>query len=335
MTRPEPEMFFSQVVQLGQCGLEIADEFVKQAAKRLDIIVRSTPSTLSPASPKSEYPFPQMPSLASVADSKGTPPHQRAGKTHNRMSSVASTKSYMSTVSFKVLPSMKSTASLASMTLDLDGLPAPRVRPGLPPTRSNQSLAMDSLRRIRATTTPPAKVVNETWWPSLSTWTLKSPSTSQGASSSPALNEETTPLLRPTEAAVPRPHADHPQPATLKHKTSQSLIHPSSRSQAQKPCIRAIASSPNFAANAPHTMPSGLSTPRRRLPCEQSETDSINTTIDPELAAAELRSALTKQVVCGVCAAKGVNFPECRKCGLTFCSRTCRVDERKAGDGKR
>jgi hypothetical protein len=58
-------------------------------------------------------------------------------------------------------------------------------------------------------------------------------------------------------------------------------------------------------------------------------------TIDPTLAAAELASALTKHVCCSVCTVKGVNFPECRKCGMRFCSRECRVGQKGAGDGKR
>ena len=57
--------------------------------------------------------------------------------------------------------------------------------------------------------------------------------------------------------------------------------------------------------------------------------------IDRALAEAELASALTKQVKCSVCGAEGVNFPECRKCGLHFCSRECRIGVQGAGDGKR
>lgn len=75
--------------------------------------------------------------------------------------------------------------------------------------------------------------------------------------------------------------------------------------------------------------------PRRKPAIVSASTAEINTTIDPALAAAELASALTKHVVCGVCAAEGVNFPECRKCGMCFCSRECRVGEGKGGDGKR
>lgn len=69
---------------------------------------------------------------------------------------------------------------------------------------------------------------------------------------------------------------------------------------------------------------------RRRLPFEPTEAVA---SIDPELAALELSSALTKHVTCSVCGADGVNFPNCRKCGLTFCSRPCRIDG--AGNGKR
>lgn len=75
--------------------------------------------------------------------------------------------------------------------------------------------------------------------------------------------------------------------------------------------------------------------PRRKPAILSAAAADINTTIDPALAAAELASSLTKHVVCGVCAAEGVNFPECRKCGMCFCSRECRVGEGKAGDGKR
>lgn len=77
--------------------------------------------------------------------------------------------------------------------------------------------------------------------------------------------------------------------------------------------------------------PSSLSAPqRRRLPFEPTEAVA---SIDPELAALELASALTKHVTCSVCGVDGVNFPNCRKCGLTFCSRPCRIDG--AGNGKR
>jgi len=83
--------------------------------------------------------------------------------------------------------------------------------------------------------------------------------------------------------------------------------------------IRVVASSPQLTTN-------------RRLPFEPTEAVA---SIDPELAALELASALTKHVTCSVCGAGGVNFPNCRKCGLTFCSRKCRVDEKGAGDGKK
>ncbi|WVQ71350.1 hypothetical protein IAR50_000878 [Cryptococcus sp. DSM 104548] len=97
------------------------------------------------------------------------------------------------------------------------------------------------------------------------------------------------------------------------------------------PTIRTVASSPQLPSLL--TAPP-LHTPRRQLPFEPSANDAIMP-IDPALAEAELRSALTKHVECGVCAMKGVNLPECRKCGMTFCGRECRVGEDKAGNGKR
>lgn len=86
--------------------------------------------------------------------------------------------------------------------------------------------------------------------------------------------------------------------------------------------LRVVASSPQLSTPSTYTT--------RRLPFEPTQPVA---TIDPELAALELASALTKHVTCSVCAAGGVNMPNCRKCGLTFCSRKCRVEG--AGDGKR
>lgn len=317
MTSVDNQPFFREVVDLGECGLDMADELVRQAARRLDIILRSTPSTASLTSPKEEYPFPLMPKAALAIS-----PHKaRTLQGHSRMSSMASTKSNMSVASSRLLPSMKSTASLASMTNIEDEVSLP-----FQPSRSatNKSLAMDSLRRIRATSARPAEVVSNPRWPSLSGWSLKSPPLTARQTT----DSERTPLLRASEP----PAASQ----TLKHKVSGSL--PPARVPSPS-CIRSIASSPNVGGDRlvalQATERSGQSTPRRRLPFEPSDADSINTTIDPELAAAELRSALTKQVVCGVCCTKGVNFPECRKCGLTFCSRACRVDAKKGGDGKK
>jgi hypothetical protein len=100
------------------------------------------------------------------------------------------------------------------------------------------------------------------------------------------------------------------------------------------PTIRTVASTPTFGSlrQSPHIPnSSGHLTPR---PFDNLHAD-INTTIDPALAAAELASTLTRRVKCGVCRTEGINFPECRRCGIVFCSRECRVGADKAGDGKR
>lgn len=390
MTRPDPESYFRRIVHLGQCGLELSDELVEQAASRLDTIMRSTPttSTLSPTptSPKGEYPFPRIPSFAAIAGTTNTVSQKRFRGGHSRISSIASNASFMSTLSARILPSMKSTASLASMAESRGVGPVYRHGPDLLPlpTNPNQTLAMDSLRRIRASSARPADVVNSatarpgtgpgSWWPSLSNWGLVS-------SQSGDVHEghtERTPILRPTQSAFfPSKSTSSPKPTpTLKHKASGSDTIPStpatrtkvtdqtradskskssskSRSNSRSQ-IRSTASSSSItetqttilSPTLKQALPSGhlspqpqpqLQPPRRRSPLEPSETDSnsINTQIDPELAAAELRSALTKKVVCGVCGIQGVNFPNCRKCEMTFCSRACRVDEKKGGDGKR
>lgn len=99
-----------------------------------------------------------------------------------------------------------------------------------------------------------------------------------------------------------------------------------------RPTIRRVSTSPHLQTHL-HPPPSSSRT-RRRLPFELPSSEPI-APVDPVLAAAEMSSALTKHVVCNVCGMKGVNFPECRKCGLRFCSRECRVGEDRAGNGKR
>ncbi|KAK9898115.1 hypothetical protein P389DRAFT_65837 [Cystobasidium minutum MCA 4210] len=47
--------------------------------------------------------------------------------------------------------------------------------------------------------------------------------------------------------------------------------------------------------------------------------------IDPLLAALEAASRVNVKSRCAVCGIQGVNFPACQKCGITFCSRDCRV----------
>jgi hypothetical protein len=270
----------------------------------------------------------------------------------------------MSTISARILPSMKSSASIASMAEHRGVGPVYRHGPDLPPLPTNQTLAMDSLRRIRASSARPADVVNASgpgsWWPSLSIWGLASARSQSehgddqdgSRRNLPRISErsdERTPILRPTQSTL-LPSSRNLAPE-LKHKTSASLSTnaEANSSVLARPELRPTASSPNIrndnvnnhvkvkSPTHPSGFGSGGATPpiRRKSPLEPSETDSINTIIDPELAAAELRSALTKKVVCGVCGIQGVNFPNCRKCEMTFCSRSCRVDEKKGGDGKR
>lgn len=305
----ESEGYFRQVVHLGQTGMEVVDELVRQAAARLGIILRSPPPTATPLSPHSEYPFPQFQAPIRL---------RQQTQNHNRIPSTASRFSIMSTMSARLQPSMKSTVSIASMFLD--GHTVERERSV--PRSSDSSLAANSLRRIRASSTRPAEVHTQTWWPKLPVWPTSSLSTSTESESTEDLPEESPPVDLP-----PSPSKTIPSPArhTKSEKSSSTNLPP--------PDIHTIAATPNVSTH-PSRESTTLTAPRRRLPFEPSESDSI-CTIDPELAAAELRSALTKHVICGVCSAKGLNFPECPRCSLTFCSRSCRVDEKKAGNGKR
>jgi hypothetical protein len=225
----------------------------------------------------------------------------------------------MSTMSARLLPSMKSTASLASMKIDGENVIGYRTTPRF----TDQSTAVSSLRRIRASSTRPSEVHSQTWWPRIPVWSIFPNDADNQVNENDTVleeeDEESTSQTNPAELRSPPTNIGREKPISI-----DSPIRP--------PDINTIAPTPNLVADI--TRSSGLSTPRRRLPFEPSESDSI-CTIDPELAAAELRSALTKHVVCGVCNAKGLNFPECPRCSLTFCSRSCRVDENKAGNGKR
>lgn len=118
---------------------------------------------------------------------------------------------------------------------------------------------------------------------------------------------------------------NNPSRVTVPSPPWKKLSTPPSPTEAKKTRSQSVVSTPEL------RRPSSSSPPgRRRLPFEPTEAVA---SIDPELAALELSSALTKHVTCSVCGADGVNFPNCRKCGLTFCSRPCRIDG--AGNGKR
>ncbi|OCF42839.1 hypothetical protein I317_03316 [Kwoniella heveanensis CBS 569] len=152
-----------------------------------------------------------------------------------------------------------------------------------------------------------------------------SPSGRRG--SSPTISRDIPSGLSSSPADTLRPVASSPQIGSLR----LSHLHkhgPGSLSSSELPDNETDTGN-LFTVNRARTNPS---TPRRKLPFEPSGEIAP---IDPSLAAAELSSALTKHVMCGVCGGSGVNFPECRKCGLTFCSRDCRIGEDKAGNGKK
>jgi hypothetical protein len=55
--------------------------------------------------------------------------------------------------------------------------------------------------------------------------------------------------------------------------------------------------------------------------------------LDKAFQEAEAKSSFTQTNTCAVCEKVGVNFPRCRKCDDTFCSRECRVGADAGGNG--
>ena len=149
--------------------------------------------------------------------------------------------------------------------------------------------------------------------------------------------------VSPPPSEVGSPETPPAPPALL----SVASPEPQSREKERKPdTLKHMYSSPNLPSNRntlspPNKQHRSVASASFTPPRSQASSASLLggdveiAQIDPSLAAAELASALTKHVCCSVCAVKGVNFPECRKCGMRFCSRDCRVGEQGAGDGKR
>lgn len=365
------EMYFRTIVNTGHCGLTAADDLVRQAAKRLDIISQTPSEPPTPNLARDGYPFPQMTSLkppsASSRKSKrstrhrsnlssiSVPPAPRrqvstkslqalssgivpsavkgtisdvSGTGHGYSSSIHQSsperrdtaldtlrrvsnnrhrrnESNASILSLFTPGSLKSTTSEASPVTDHVSFQE-RI-----PVQRRES-ATETLKRVRESATDLTEVEDSVRWPSISGWTMKS---------TPKTSPETVEVLE--------------DPFTVKEASKESSS------------IRNVASSPNV-----HQARNSLSPPtkqHRSVACLRNDNaprkaassasllcpDMEIAAMDPTLAAAELASALTKHVCCSVCAVKGVNFPECRKCGMRFCSRDCRVGINGAGDGKR
>jgi hypothetical protein len=367
MTAPEDEVadHFRSIMNLRLSGFEFPDDLIRQAAKRLDLIQRTPGESLSiskaniHAGAQAEYPFPRMKPLkpptrsgSSAAPKRIATAPVEMGSVHSMFSTVrpnghgrlTSTASFQSNFSASRILStpVKSSASLASLAMELDPVEA---QPSTKVEGSESDVsALSLLRRLRADSDAVEANERAEWaaeraeassssarWPSLAGWTL-------GSRSPPASAEALAPLSTPQHNGVLTGSHDS-EATTMRIKMPLDLHAPDCYEDLPPhlvpPVLRTIASSPQFPTHPPFSPPaSNRSTPRRRLPFEPEGLDKI-ASIDPALAAAEMASALTKHVVCSVCGAEGVNFPECRKCRLTFCSRVCRVDAKRAGDGKR
>lgn len=286
------EAEFKAILRVGPCGIELLDELIRQAFRRLNIVLKMTGGT--PLDPS------EMESSCYLLSHRNRPLNRKM----SNQSLFSLADSTMSS-SLRLMTPVKSTASLASLSCDHSQIDAfsmsreatPRqvVAPQtLRAVRSLRSVQhhQDKLQRAQA---PRSMSSNGPWWPSLHGWTM-------------------TPV---TSTVSPVARSRTPAPAGSLSTEAKHEAKP----------LRSVVSSPHLNANNMPPPP-----PCRALPFEPTEQIAR---IDPELAALELASALTKHVDCSVCGASGVNFPNCRKCGLTFCSRKCRVDETGAGNGKR
>ncbi|WWC60676.1 uncharacterized protein I303_103251 [Kwoniella dejecticola CBS 10117] len=333
----ESENYFRKVIANQPTGLEAADDLIRQAAKRLDILT-STPRDEDRIS---SFPFPAVPttknlsppeqsSVASLSPPKMQSRRRKSAGNHSRQ---ASTSSVASISASRIMPTtLKSRPSGASLCSVYDGTSEP-----LTVQLSDNDCAISTLKRIHKQSKADLAEINaqeqsrlqfdQPIYPSLNGWKLSPPTS---ASPSPPLGLGLSQASQRT--IIPSRESDiQPTAETRTHKDAG--VSPTNT-------LRAVSSSPQFrtlqlsATEKPSFASTTDLTARRILPFEPTSDQAINP-IDPELAKAELSSALTKHVTCGVCGMEGVNFPECRKCGLTFCSRECRVGEDKAGNGKK
>ncbi|TYJ52662.1 hypothetical protein B9479_006711 [Cryptococcus floricola] len=287
MTCPpsQAEFHFRHIASTSPIGLEVADDLIVQAGKRLKTIGTGTPRDEEAG--LGGFPFPALTPQRAVVSRRGgrTRGDGKKEKEKERKASITSLASILSPP--RIMHSTKSTASLAALA---DPDPENELQSPVPlSSEAKAGGAVETLKRVQ--------VKNGVWdgveWPG---------------------EEGKRTMGRRISAGEVDGEVEQGLGLEVPNKT-----------------IRAVASSPQ--------LPSLLSVPpshtnRRQLPFEPSQHDAIMP-IDPALAEAERRSALTKNVECGVCMMKGVNFPECRRCGMTFCGRECRVGEEKAGNGKR
>ena len=294
---------FRAIVTLGHTGLESADDLVRQAAKRLDIIIRSPVDILVPASSSSGatgdgYPFPTMTSRAKVRAKHHHVRDQSKSSTRLAHRRQRSNTSLASELSLGILPTpVKSSASTASLSTE-QWSPT-----HLETSNPFHDTALDTLKRVQARSTSDVQGLrDESGWTSISNWSMR----------------RSKPSIR-NIFSTPKHRVDTSDGTG---DTLESLL-----SDASPP-------------SSPHPLAASLPRSITSIPPHQSSSSLLVAhpdiaNIDPALAAAELASALTTHVLCSVCAAQGINFPACRRCGMRFCSRECRVDEKGAGNGKK
>lgn len=314
-------VYYRTIVALGHSGLTDADALVSLAAKWLDAVL-DTPCKSPPLASDSSSQTPVMtrPRLASSSGSRHAS-SSSARSQHCYPRALCSSGSISSSgISQSQLRSTSSSASLSTDTYSATGvsLSSPDIM---------QTSALNSLRRVQANSghardeqSPAIRDRSMRRKDSLGTTNSARLSTPapNGNSRSSSCSVNRVSLLLPDQSLSPSLHSIL-SPST---PTTPTTIRPSSSSP-NLPLVKA--KHPTLSPLRAQQFSSSLLLP----------TSHHIATLDPALASAELSSALTKHVSCNVCQVSGINFPECRKCGMRFCGRSCRVGQRGAGDGNR
>ena len=333
---------FRIIVTLNHSGYAYPDELINQASQRLEILHRS-PDLYSPEG--GEYPFPKRGGQDNMTafdfhrpTHRQTSSAKRIRTTPQRHDRSGSILSFMSSADTRITRTPVKNASVASLSeLNREDVRLAHIST---PSSSGFS-ALSSLRKVKeaAALEHAASEIGDDGgarWPSFLSWTYSSatpPDTSHGdAFFHTAIEAES----RPNAGSSAGSDTSSPRAVPRAHNRTESASQGLQVDTLEVPLIRHIASTPTLGTlrvKEGKVRPgTGHATPDTFV---NDVNAAINLKVDPVLAAAELNSALTKRVQCSVCAAKGVNFPECRRCGLVFCSRPCRVDETGAGNGKK
>ncbi|GAA5939883.1 uncharacterized protein JCM15063_004335 [Sporobolomyces koalae] len=108
---------------------------------------------------------------------------------------------------------------------------------------------------------------------------------------------------------------------------SDSLLSPNSASSRSNRTRHRRHASSTSSLSSNHLSPLSAANPKHGRDGTSKKKSLNPVSIDPLLLELERSSRVGVRTVCQSCHKKGLNFPACRSCGKTYCSRVCRVGE--------